>query len=122
MAWAIAGADAGRMSRTYERDEQAELIRAVTRGRESVRAAAVRLGVPLSTAYGWARAARGDGSAAAPVASASASAPTFLELIPTAARATPLVVRVGAVELEVRAGFDPALLRAVVAALAEAGA
>jgi hypothetical protein len=27
MAWVTAGADAGRMSKTYERDEQAELIR-----------------------------------------------------------------------------------------------
>jgi hypothetical protein len=49
-------------------------------------------------------------SPAAPVA------PTFLELVP-AARAMPLVVRVGAVEIEVRAGFDATLLRAVVAAV-----
>lgn len=120
MARCAGGGDAGGMSKTYERDEQAELIRAVTRGRESVRAAALRLGVPLSTAYGWARTVRDDGPTAAPVA--PAAPPTFLEWIPTAARATPMVVRVGVVELEVRAGFDPALLRAVVAALAEAEA
>ena len=53
------------MSKTYERDEQAELIRAVTRGRESIRGAAARLGVPLSTAYGWVRAAGEAGRPAA---------------------------------------------------------
>ena len=40
------------MSKTYERDEQAELIPEVTRGRESIHGAAARLGVPLSRAYG----------------------------------------------------------------------
>jgi transposase-like protein len=102
------------MKKTYERGEQAELIRAVTRGRESVRAAAARLGVPLSTAYGWARAARGDGSLSS---QAEAASPTFLELVPATARATRLVVRVDAVEIEVGAGFDAALLRAVIAAV-----
>ena len=53
------------MSKTYERDEQAELIRAVTRGRASIRGAATRLGVLLSTAYGWVRAAGEAGRPAA---------------------------------------------------------
>lgn len=107
------------MSKTYERDEQGELIRAVTRGRESIRGAAARLGVPLSTAYGWVRAA---GEAGRP-AGATAAAPTFLELVPARATIGPrpatLTVRVGGAAIEVGHGFDAALLQAVVAALTE---
>ncbi len=110
------------MSKTYEGNEHEELIRAVTRGRESVRTAAARLGVPVSTAYGWVRAAADGGPAGGAAAAVSAAAPAFLELVPARARTAALVVRVGAVEVEVRAGFDAALLQAVVAALTEAAA
>lgn len=107
------------MSKTYERDERAELIRAVTQGRESIRGAAARLGVPLSTAYGWVRAAGEAGRQAG----AAGAAPTFLELVPARATIGPrpatLTVRVGGAAIEVGHGFDAALLQAVVAALTE---
>jgi hypothetical protein len=50
------------------------------------------------------------------------AAPTevaFARLVPANAHAVALTVRVGAAAVEVRAGFDAALLRAVVAALTE---
>lgn len=42
-----------------------------------------------------------------------------MELVPVRAGPTALVVRVGPAEIEVRATFDAALLRSVVAALSE---
>jgi hypothetical protein len=87
-------------------DARDELIRAVRRG-EAVSLAAARLGVPVSTAYQWTRAA----------AAKAAPSPTFVEVV--AERSTPsaIQVRVGAAEIEVRAGFDARLLREVVDAL-----
>jgi transposase-like protein len=90
------------------RDERAELVRAVTRQGKTVRAAATELGIAESTGYRWLRAA----------GSPRPEAPSFVELVPAGA-AGEIVVRVGAAEIEVRAGFDPELLRAVVRALAE---
>lgn len=110
-------ADAAGMRRRYTREERDELIRAVTRRREPVAAAAARLGTSVSTAFRWLRAA-----AAADDAPRAAKAPTFVELVPASvnvrAREARLTVRVGCAEIEVAAGFDAALLRAVVAALA----
>lgn len=82
----------------------------MTKQGKTVRAAATELGIAESTGYRWLRAAR----------SSAPAAPGFLELVPFhAGGATEVVVRVGAAEIEVRAGFDPRLLRAVVRALAE---
>jgi len=65
------------------------------------------LGVPVSTAYQWMRATTAK----------AAPAPTFVEVV--AERSTPsaITVRIGAAEIEVRAGFDARLLREVVDAL-----
>lgn len=97
------------MRKLYKQTDRAEFLAAVRRG-ESIVSAAGRLGVRMSTAYRWVRVSgNGDGGAAAP---------TFLELVaagPPSGGA--MVVRIGVAEVEVRPGFDPALLRAVVATL-----
>ena len=95
-----------------EPDERGELIRAVQRG-ETVTSAAAGLGIPLSTAYRWMRVT----AARARARALSAPTATFVEIV--AERAAPLTIqiRVGAAEIEVRAGFDARLLREVVVAL-----
>jgi transposase-like protein len=91
----------------HRHDVRGELIRAVARG-ETVAAAASRLGVAVSTAYQWNR------SAARP---AQAPTPTLVEVVPEHATSSVIHVRIGAAEIEVRAGFDARLLREVVDAL-----
>lgn len=113
---AVAGeADAGRMRKIYKRRVRAELVAAVGRG-EPVPTAARRLGVRISTAYRWARRSKGGRSAP------PSTSPTFIEVVTAGAPGAAVVVRVGAAEIEVRAGFDGGLLRAVVAALEGAAA
>jgi hypothetical protein len=68
----------------------------------------------VSTAFRWLRV---DAEA---VGRRHGEAPTFVELVPVGAAPAALVVRVGPAAIEVGAAFDAALLRAVVAALAEA--
>lgn len=103
------------MRRTYDRGQRAELIRAVTQRGEPTRDVARRLGVSPSTAFRWLRVEAG----AAGQRRLAVPAPTFVELVPVRTTPAALVVRVGAAEIEVGATFDAALLRAVVAALAE---
>ena len=50
-------------------------------------------------------------------ARSSKTRPTFARLIPAAERCPPITLRAGGVVIEVRPGFDHALLRDVVAAL-----
>ena len=77
--------------------------------------AAARLGVVVATAYNWVR----DAGKATRVDKAGApAAPAFVELVPRPPADGPLIVRVGAAEVVVGMGFDAALLRAVVDALA----
>ena len=121
------------MRNSYQQSERAALTRAV-RGGESVAAAATRLGVGMSTAYRWVRTAPPTPTrpprttttksptptpTPAPPPPPLAPAPTFVELVrqPAPARPPSLRLRVGAVEIDVAAGFDPRLLRAVVDAL-----
>src|SRR4051794_36288329 len=93
-----------------QRPERDDLIRAVRRG-EAVSLAATRLGVPVSTAYQWMRAA------AAKALPAPAPTPTFVEVVAERATRAAIAIRIGAAEIEVRAGFDAQLLREVVDAL-----
>jgi hypothetical protein len=86
-------------------DERGELIRAVQRG-EAVTTASARLGVPVSTAYRWMR-----------VVASAPPPPTFVEVVAEREMRSTILVRVGAAEIEVRAGFDARLLREVVDAL-----
>jgi transposase-like protein len=87
-------------------DVRGELIRAVQQRGESVSVTATRLGVPVSTAYQWMRAAK-----------ALPPAPAFVELVAERATRSAMRIRIGAAEIEVRAGFDARLLREVVEAL-----
>jgi transposase-like protein len=87
-------------------DVRGELIQAVRRG-AAVATAAGRVGVPLSTAYQWVRAAKAE----------AAPAPTFVEVVAERSTRSTIRVRIGAAEIEVRAGFDARLLREVVDAL-----
>jgi transposase-like protein len=91
-------------------DERGELIQAVQRG-EAVTTAAARLGVPASTAYRWLRAAAARARLA--------PTPTFVEVVAERAVGSAILVRVGAAEIEVRAGFDARLLREVARALGD---
>ncbi len=91
-------------------DERGELIRAVQRG-EAATTAAARLGVPASTAYRWLRAIA-DRALVTP-------APTFVEVVAERTARSAILVRVGAAEIEVRAGFDARLLREVARALGD---
>jgi transposase-like protein len=91
------------------RNERTELIRAVSHGGETVRAAAMRLGVPLSTAQRWVRIAL--------AATSPTPKPRFVEAVVESAAAATIRVRIGVAELEVRAGFDARLLREIASAL-----
>jgi transposase-like protein len=93
------------------RKERAELIRAVSQGGETVRAAATRLGVPMSTAQRWVRLAA--------TASSPTPKPRFVEAVVDRVEPPTIRVRVGVAQLEVRAGFDARLLREVAAALGD---
>ena len=57
----------------------------------------------------------------APVGALVRSEPRFLELLPASALDARLVVEVRAAKIEVRPGFNAALLRSVVEALTEEG-
>lgn len=101
------------MKKCYMHADRVALTAAVKRG-ESVREAASRLGIGISTAYQWVREAT---SAADELA--LPTPPTFVELMSSAGMpSAALIVHVGVAEIEVRPDFDPALLRAVVGALA----
>lgn len=104
------------MRRNYTQAERDELIRGVTKRRESVREAAAKLGASVSTAYGWIRAAsvKPSETATEGTRARTIEMPTFVQLVPATARNASLALRVGEVEIEVRAGFDPALLRSVI--------
>jgi transposase-like protein len=110
------------MRKRYTRSQHDELLHAVRTQGKPVPVAAARLGVVLATAYNWVRdagkASRVD-KAGGPAASAR---PSFVELVPVPVPRPPadgpLIVRVGAAEVVVPMGFDAALLRAVVDALA----
>lgn len=83
--------------------------------------AAARLGVSLSTAYSWTRGAAPVVSGAGPRRARAAevlspAGPTFVQVVPSRA-ATPMSVKVGAAEIQVRRGFDADLLRAIIEAL-----
>lgn len=119
------------MRKHYTTAQRAELTSLVASGQVTPRTAAARMGVPESTAYYWLRAGsrraaavalasrstRSGASARRPVP--SLRAPTFARLVRAVDGASLLTLRVGEFTLEVRPGFDAALLRAVIAALTE---
>ena len=108
------------MRKHYTKAQRTELIDLVTSGRATPRVAAARLGVTEPTAYYWLKRARQSLALAAPERPIPAKArPTFVRLIPVAEMQRSIVLRVVGVVIEVRPGFDHALLRDVVAALVE---
>jgi transposase-like protein len=98
--------DVARMRKSYTPNDRVGLCTAVKSG-ESVQSAARRLGITMTTAYTWLRKAAGEDTTVI-------AQPTFIELVAARASDAGLVVRVGAAEIDVRPGFDGALLRAVV--------
>lgn len=97
-----------------KRSERDELIRRVTQRQAPVAAVAAELGLPASTAYRWMRALADDDTVGGALIR---SEPRFVELLPASALEDRLVVEVSAAKIEVRAGFNAALLRSVVEAL-----
>jgi transposase-like protein len=115
------GRNAGGMRKHYSREQRTKLIDLVAAG-ATVSQAAAQIGVTTATAYNWARAARARASTKRRDEQALLPPPTFVRLVRMDDEPAPLALRVGAVEIDVRAGFDAALLRAVVAALQGVGA
>lgn len=93
------------MRNQYTAEQREKLVAEVRATGERVGAVAKRLGVTPSSAYLWMKAA----------ASPSPSPPTFARVVPS--RPQPLRLEVGGAALLIEAGFDPKLLRQVVAAL-----
>jgi transposase-like protein len=94
------------MRRRYTAQQREHLIETVRTSGEPVRAAAERMGVSVSAAYLWMKAAR------------TTTRPQFARLVPgPRAMVTSLVLRVGDAAIQVDSGFDAELLRAVVSAL-----
>lgn len=97
------------------RNERSELIRAVREGGETLRAAAARLAVPVSTAQRWMRIAASESST--PTTPTRTPKPRFAEAVVERTESRTIRVSVGAAAIEVRPGFDATLLREVAAAL-----
>src|SRR5664279_1927723 len=107
-----------RMRRRYTSEQRSQLIELVASGNATVVEAATRLGVGQSAAYSWIAESR---KPLEPSTAGRGAAPTFVRLVPSAdAAAATIGVRVGGAEIRVSRRFDGELLRAVVAALAEA--
>lgn len=131
MAACWVDSDTGCMRKHYTAAQRGELTSLVASGRATPRGAAAQLGVPESTAYYWLRVSGPRASATALVrrraparepqrSSRSRDIPqVFARLVRTADVPSRITLRVGRVTLEVQTGFDPALLREVIAALAE---
>jgi len=107
----------------YTKAQRAELIDLVTSGLATPRTAAARLGVAESTAYYWLKRARGPLALAVPGTryprSSAKAQPAFARLIPAVEMCSPITLRAGGVVIEIRSGFDHALLREVVTVLVE---
>ena len=90
-------------------EERDELLRVVQQRGEAVSRVATQLGIPVSTAQRWMRNISAKPS--------SAERQTFVQVMPERATRSSVVVCLGPAHIEVRAGFDPHLLRDVVVAL-----
>jgi transposase-like protein len=112
------------MRRQYTGEQRSKLVELVTGGHATVPEAAARLGVAPATAYYWLkrgavgrRGAQERGGRRRGVDQGTGT--TFVRVVPSAAIDAAIAVRVGSAEIQVRRGFDGALLREVVAALME---
>ena len=115
------------MRKHYTEAQRATLVDLVIHGRASARQAAAQLGVAESTAYYWIKRAGRSRAALALVPRSRqqtqdqqpVATPRFARLVRGAVASSSVTLRVGGVILEVRPGFDAALLREVIAALVE---
>src|SRR3954465_7279218 len=117
------------MRKKYTAAQRASLIDLVTTGQATPLAASAKLGVTESTAYYWLKCAGQRSLALARVPEASrtrslkraqlTAVPMFARRVRAPEAASPITLRIGRVTIAVSPGFDPALLRDVVAALAE---
>lgn len=113
------------MKKHYTECQRAALVELVTTGQATPRAAAAQLEVTESTAYYWLKCARKRPALALvrPVARAGTAirsrtaAPSFARLVRATGGPSGITLRVAGTEIEVRVGFDPALLRDVISAL-----
>jgi transposase-like protein len=106
------------MRRHYTAEQRGQLIDLVASGR-SIREAAAHFGIGTSTASYWVRQAAAKARQVRQRdTKAGATAPAFVRLV-REPEAACLELRVGGATLHVMPDFDPALLRAVVAALRE---
>ncbi len=98
------------MRKRYTAEQREKFIAEVRATGESAGVVAKRLGITPSTAYLWMKAPAPD-----------PSAPVFARVVPARSTETApvsrLVLEVSGAKLHVESGFDPALLRQVVAAL-----
>jgi transposase-like protein len=113
MAAACPNRQSTRMRRRYTSEQRTQLLKLVADGDLTVPEAAARLGVTTSAAYNWTAGSRKLRTGR------RMAAPTFVRLVPSAAAAPSIVVRVGGAEVHVGRGFDGELLQAVIATLAE---
>lgn len=115
------------MRKHYTEDQRIALVELVTTGQATPRAAAAQLGVTESTAYYWIKCARKRPALALVRQVARAGTPTrsrpmaatFARLVRATESPSAITLRVAGTEIEVRPGFDPALLRDVISALVE---
>ena len=105
------------MRKRYTEEERSALVDLVTDRGATVSEAAARLGVRASTAYLWVRKAAEASGRRPGRRGRAAGPPTFVQVVRAAELAAMMAVRVGSAEVQVRRGFDAALLRAVVEAL-----
>lgn len=113
------------MRKQYTEAQRAALIGLVAAG-STPRAAAAQLGVAEPTAYYWLKHAGRRRLARSPrvlgpriPAREPSAQPTFARLVREAEAPCAITLRAGGVVIEVQPGFDPALLREVIAALVE---
>ena len=101
------------MRKRHTSEDRERLVAEVRATGDIPRVVAERFGVCASSAYRWVK-------DAASAAAATVDAPVFATVVPSSATSrTGVVVQVGRGSIRVEAGFDAALLRAVVAVLAE---
>jgi transposase-like protein len=108
------------MRKHYTAKQRSELIELVKQGGATVSEAATRLGVTPSSAYSWMKAASVSvlGQAAPiPRKTPRVTAPAFARVVASQAVGAGVVVRVGAIEIQVCRDFDADLLCAVVGTL-----
>jgi len=98
------------MRKKYSPAEQRRFLDDIRDSGESLEVVARRFGISKSTAYKWHKLAKGSHAS-----SKASPKPKFARLVPASRPA--IVVEIGGARVHVEAGFDPELLRSLVAAL-----